>query len=233
MAIGSNRTSLNVIYVKLMGFKKADKDAPYLSFAKKDGDTYPEYLQDKAVSGLVTGLEVNDFIYEKKPKRTYRLSLIDEKTQEKYVVEVSESNHGRNILNSILSMEDFLRPIEISVYLKKGKDGKSYPNVSVQYADTIDTNDYVKWKFPFAELNTMVTVTKDEDGETVRNFKKLNTFFNKEVEEFIKKFGFEKKQLPKKDKPAETSTPKVNVKEEMEQEDPGPPPVSEDDEPPF
>ena len=231
MAIGNNKGNLDTIYVKMIGFKKTDKKI-YLSFLRKDGEEYVEFTQNNSVSGCVVDFQKKEFEFEGKKKKAYKIVLVDDTAGDKgerYVLEVSESNHGRNILNSILSMQEFLSPISISVYFKKSKkDGKDYPSVSVRY---VDGDAFVPWKIPFAEINDMVTTSTNEDGEKIRNYKKVNAFFEKEVDKFI---ADNFKSKPKATASEQKPEPKY-VEQEEKDDDPGPAPetTEEDDNLPF
>jgi hypothetical protein len=167
---------------------------------KKEGNVYKEFTTSNCVSGCVSNLAINEFMFEGKKKKSYKLILIDSDAGQKYSIDISESNNGRNILNSILSMKEFLSPIEISVYFKKSKkDNKDYPSVSVRY---LQTEEFVPWAFPIADINAKIVETKNEDGETIRNYKKVNTFFEEQVRLFIEKNNFyvKKKETPKEEK---------------------------------
>jgi len=230
---GSTKSNNKFFYVKIKGLKK-DEKTPYFEFQQKKEEVYEVVDKKESFTGCVDGpIKIKHFQYEGKDCIEYKVSITDAEEGETYILSLGSSGITRNILNSIMSLETLIEPINISVYVNKSKkDGKEYKQVSVRNAIT---EEFIPWKFPILELNGMMDPIKDKKGVTVKNdTSRLDEFMESQVVQWGKKFESAKKPTAIQEKNEKVEKEKTTIQEQIDgpdndADDINIPPTEEDD----
>jgi hypothetical protein len=174
MALGK-RTNENLNFL-ILKVKSKDADGkqvpPYFQVTKKvDGNWVVQEEEPTNVSGQIVKVEkaVTKFNNEEIP----RINLYLRDGEDLYLLELRYTMLSRSILNSLLSLEDISKTVEISLYVNK----KSYASVFVQAG-----GKPLSWKFSLDE-QPKPEVVKFK-GKEQRDFTAVDNFFEKETLEW-------------------------------------------------
>lgn len=191
MGRGSQSSSSfgKTIWVKV---KTKEGEAAHFELSSGSGADRVEEGTEKKLSGFLTGVQHRLSDYQGKVTDKIQIKLTDPKAGdngETYVIETSTiGSIGRNIMNSLLNLEDTTQEIALSLYNNKDN---GYPNIGI-YAG----GEMLKWKYGIEEQAKYVSEVevkeKDSKGKIVTRKKKeflgLADFLLNEVKEKFKDF---------------------------------------------
>ena len=163
---------------------------------------------EKAVNGDLVQIKLEKDEYEGKPYDKVRLTLKDESNKETYLLDLRMTQLTRNLFNSLLALTSF-KGLSISTYLKEGKDGKKYSNISLW-----QNNELVKGKFAWEEWPKVEELKNSKGIVQSRDFTAVDDFFVSHLSELAKKVNkAEKPAQPAKDNTAEVPAATVDDSE--------------------
>lgn len=180
-----------LLFVNIKGLKPNEKPHFELSAgAGNDSAGKPVYVKEtdeKTLSGYLMKAEAGVKTYQEKPYDVIRLLLNDPEAGgegETYRIEMGFSSISRNIVNALLSADNFIERLEIGVYSNK----KGYAAVSLKLG-----GEKLEWKHSLEVTNPMITKTiKKEknaagkiENKEVNDYLELNEFFLKEFKDNV------------------------------------------------
>jgi hypothetical protein len=177
-----------LIYAKITGTKEGEKVHFELSRPNPDGGAIPDGTE-RDLSGHLAAAMHRVWTYQGRAIDSVVLFLEAPEAGEKgetYKIEVPlDGGLGRQIVNSLLSAENFLPPLKISLRNSK-KNG--YPNAYLSLG-----GEDLKWALSLDEQNAKISIEhkkeKDATGKIVdvekKNYLELNEFLLKEFKEKI------------------------------------------------
>ena len=155
MALGTNQYSSGKLFVLKLRTKDNDKKdvPPYFEVSAKNEETgkYTVVNQVKDVTGDLVDIQLNEREWEDQTYHEVKLFLADEKTQEKYMVDLRLNLLSRNIFNTLLALETF-ENLQFDLYQRKAENGKVYPAVSVK-----QNGERTNWKYTLDEVPKIET----------------------------------------------------------------------------
>ncbi len=177
----NTNTNKTVFYLQQKSKDASNKPcAPYFKITTKVGDKYEEKPSQTRVSGNLTKLDLSTKEFEGKKIKTVTLLMQD--ADEVYYVKFGFSQTGRQLFNTLFSLENF-ENVEISLFERKKEDKgvtKSYPGVAVW-----QNGEKVKWKYELADLPKVKEITAND--MKINDYSELNAFFEKEISSLSKK----------------------------------------------
>lgn len=171
----------NALYVSLKGLKKEDKST-YFDFVKKVNDEYVSDGHEQDFSGTLTNISIISKDFEDVKDVKY-LRLVVEDGVESYIFDTKLfSGIGRNLMNSIPSIENFGH-----IMFKCYKNKRSYGQIYIE-----SNGERVNWKFGMDELPEVRRVVVN--GDTINDYNDINQFLLPHLNEAIERI---KEQAPK------------------------------------
>lgn len=171
MALGNKKNdNLNFLILKIKTKDEEGKQVnPYFQITKRVEDQWV-VQEDKPTSVSGTIYKVQQKVTEWKDEKIPRIDVYLKDGEDAYKIELKYTLLTRSILNSLISLEDASKVVELSLYTNK----KGYSAVMVKAGDEI-----LRWKFSLDELpKPNVVVFK---GKEQRDFTPLDNFFEEEV----------------------------------------------------
>jgi hypothetical protein len=176
MALGKKyNDNLELIILKI---KSKDEDGkncePYFQITKKvNGNWEPQPEKEVTVSGRI--VKVQRRVSKFNDEEIARVDLMLKDGNQAFLIELRYTLLGRNIFNSLLSLENADSEVELSLYTNK----KGYPAASLR-AD----GELLRWKYSLEELpEPNVVVFK---GKEQRDFTPVDNFFDEKLAEWSK-----------------------------------------------
>lgn len=168
----------SLIFANVKGGKQGEKIHFVLSKKDADGVTVVEGTENN-LSGNLVYADIRKWNYNGKENESVVLMLNDPaagKDGETYKMEFGvDGSIGRNVMNALLSADNFLPPLKISLW--NGKEN-GYANVTLYLG-----GEKMSWKYSIEDQSKHVTVTKEkvkENGKIVtkdkKNYLELTTF---------------------------------------------------------
>lgn len=159
--------------------KTKDLPKPEFVVSKREGDKFVELPErEYSVSGNLIGVEPKEFNWQGKIIKSVSATLTD--GDQIFFVTIPYSSLGRSLMNSLLSLKDFV-DVEIGLYQTKPKTegGKTYAQASLRQAGEI-----VRWRFEQKDLPQPEEITFK--GEKMRDFSKTEAFLAAQLNELNK-----------------------------------------------
>ena len=201
MALGKNNRIEGKHYSLKTKLKDGDEflDVGYFEVQTRQGEEYKTLTDEELkeltgsdeplrdVAGDLIRLDVRIGEFEKKPVRSFKLSLLDPIKHEVYHVDTGlGSSIGKGLANSVLNLKAFTN-VQIGLYGQRNKETKkTYPAVALRQGDDSTT---VKWKYdPKGEGSLMppVRVFEGVGGVPTKDHTKQEEFLVERLKEFSK-----------------------------------------------
>lgn len=182
MSRGSSSADANLklFFMKISGLKEGEKIHIKQTEAKGDKEYVELEETINKVSGHLHKVEVREYKYKDEDKQELRVWLKDTLEGEMYCVSVGLNSIGRNIINTLLGLEQPYGELEIRVYNKKDND---MPSVYMEH-NGVKTG----WKYGPDEIKKYIVenkVTKKGVAKIERDYFKLDEFLLKELNEKV------------------------------------------------
>lgn len=188
MARGQKKDGYKVFYTKLQGLKKGSKEC-YFEFKTKVESGYEVADKSNSVDGVVERLEHKTFEYEGKKKDLIELVLRDDNEHERYVINFGVNNISRQFLSCLSGASNVTR-LRLNVFM----GDKGFP-IFLTYAN--GDSKHLNWNHDFSELNKELVPEVKVNGDTVKDYSKINELFLSEVlEEAVSKITPAEKPMP-------------------------------------
>jgi hypothetical protein len=172
MGFSNDSRAGNAQYARL---KYNPQEATFLILVSKGKGNEPETF--KNYSGVLHSVVYKENVVDDKAYQNFELHFRE--ADESIVISASaDTNYGRNLVNTLLSLPDGPQPITLDLWVRE-KDGRSFPAVSV-YQGT----ERVQWAHEISSLPQPDKVTFK--GETHSDYSAQTAFFKEEVS---KKWG--------------------------------------------
>lgn len=190
MAFGNRSSNAGSLFgpntkVFFVSIKEKDLPQPFFEIKTKEGDknyVVVHSVKDeiKFLGGDLVDLRNKTSEHNGKEIVSVSATFVDRVKDEAYIVTLSESYLGRNIVNSLIALKTF-NGVEIGLYCSKPKEGhaKGFNSAAVRQNGALI---YGKFKNEQLPKIPKVKVGKDVHSDTTE----ITAFFAKQVEEFAK-----------------------------------------------
>lgn len=190
-------------YYKLKEEKIGSAGTGILWFWKqeKQNGAWGDGEKFNSMSGHVTGLELKDFMFEGKPKKSLTVKLRCNDTGNSIQFQLGFPNALSTQIVNTLMAEDLSKPLYFNCGSKPNhQNGKDYPTFYINKEGGERTN----WKYSTQagtwDLIPKITKTYDEDGNEIKKGQKANTEFwvnaVLELQKIIEGAGLDKSGAP-------------------------------------
>ena len=168
MGATNKSASIGRNFYKLKESEQGDSKGEYRFFKQvKIGDKWGDGEGFNTLTGTVTSVIIKEYEFEKEVKKQLVVTVMDDEGSNEFTMGL-RSMTAQGILNTLAGGNGF----DLSFSCGKprtGKDGKFYPSlwINKQVGEDRKTN----WKWQFADLPKVTTIT-DEDGNKIKRGQK-------------------------------------------------------------